>query len=92
MPTWIFTSGLPKAKTMRARVWGITALLVVLLAGNPAIGAEQKNKEAQPSLELLEFLGEFQTKDGVWFDPTEKEQQKRVSTQEQNHEQTRNRK
>ena len=77
---------------MRARVWGIAALLMVWLAGKPAIGAEQKNREAQPSLELLEFLGEFQTKDGVWFDPTEKEQQKRASTQEQNHEQTRNRK
>lgn len=77
---------------MRARVWGIAALLMVWLAGNPAIGAEQKAKEAPPSLELLEFLGEFQTKDGVWFDPTAKEQQKRVPTQEQNHEQTRNRK
>ncbi len=92
MPTWIFTSGLPRVRNMRARVWGITALLMVLLGGRPVTGAEQKTREAQPSLELLEFLGEFQTKDGAWFDPTEKEQQKRVSTQEQNHEQTRNRK
>lgn len=77
---------------MRASVLGATALLMLLLTGNPASGAGQKTREAQPSLELLEFLGEFQTKDGVWFDPTEEEQPKRVPTQEQNHEQTRNRK
>lgn len=77
---------------MRARIWGIATLLMALLGSNPAIGAEKKTREAQPTLELLEFLGEFQTRDGVWFDPTAKEQQKRVPTQEQNHEQTRNRK
>lgn len=77
---------------MRVRAWGITALLMVVLAGKPVAGAEQKNKEAQPSLELLEFLGEFQTRDGAWFDPTAQEQQKQAPTQEQSHEQTRNRK
>ena len=77
---------------MRARAWGIAALVMVLLGSKPTVGAEQQAREEQPSLELLEFLGEWQTKDGVWFDPTEKEQQKRVSTQEQNHEQTHNRK
>ncbi|MBU1405959.1 MAG: hypothetical protein KKE83_02370 [Proteobacteria bacterium] len=77
---------------MRASVLGATALLMLLLTGNPASGAEQKTREAHPSLELLEFLGEFQTKDGVWFDPTEEEQPNRVSPEEQNHEQTHNRK
>ena len=76
---------------MRGRAWGIPALIVVLLSAAPVMAKEQKTKEEQPSLELLEFLGEWQTKDGVWFDPTQKEQ-KQVSTQEQSHEQTRKRK
>lgn len=76
---------------MRAKVCGIIALGLVVLGNRPALAAEQKAKEESPSLEILEFLGEWQTKEGVWYDPTEKEE-KRVSTQEPSHEQTRNRK
>jgi len=78
---------------MRARLLGIPALALTLLGNGPAVAAEpvQPISEEQPSLELLEFLGEWQTGEGVWFDPTEKEQ-KDGSTQEQSYEQTPNRK
>ncbi|MEW6594829.1 MAG: hypothetical protein AB1413_08180 [Thermodesulfobacteriota bacterium] len=69
----------------------VAALFLVALGSRPVMAAEPKAGDEQPSLEMLEFLGEWQTREGVWFDPTEKEE-KRVSTQEPSHEQTRNRK
>jgi hypothetical protein len=71
---------------------------VVIFGLSPAgevVAAEVEPKppaEGQPSMEMLEFLGEWQTGEGVWFDPTEKEQQQ-VPTpeqgQEQSHDETR---
>jgi hypothetical protein len=59
-------------------------LLALSPAGN-CLGEEtEKVREEQPSMEMLEFLGEWQTGEGVWFDPTEKEQQQ-ASAQEQSH-------
>ncbi len=49
-------------------------------------------EEGQPSMEMLEFLGEWQAGEGVWFDPTEKEQQQvppPEQGQEQSHDETR---
>jgi glycine/D-amino acid oxidase-like deaminating enzyme len=52
----------------RTRAEGL--LLLMLLGGGPvhadgpATAAEQ-----QPSMELLEFLGGFETPEGEWFDP-----------------------
>lgn len=76
---------------MRARLLGGLAFLALLTGGQPVLAVERKAKEEAPSLEMLEFLGEWQTGEGVWFDPTDKEE-KQVATQEQSHEQTRNRK
>jgi len=66
-----------------------------LLPTGEVVAAEaerQPREEGQPSMEMLEFLGEWQTGEGVWFDPTEKEQQQ-VPTpeqgQEQSHDETR---
>ena len=42
-------------------------ILLMNVSAIPAQGAEQ----GSPSLELLEFLGEWETEDGKWVDPTE---------------------
>ena len=58
----------------------MTVLFWVLLA----VGASQQNPDSeenqhpdpnQPSLELLEFLGSFETIDGDWIDPMSFEEQ-----------------
>jgi hypothetical protein len=43
------------------------ALFVILLG--IVIDANAADDDASPSMELLEFLGEWQTKDGEWVDP-----------------------
>ncbi len=46
-------------------------LMVVLLTNSNVMAAEEKAPAPQqPSMELLEFLGEWQTDDGEWVDPT----------------------
>ena len=42
-------------------------ILLMNVSTIPAQGAEQ----GSPSLELLEFLGEWETENGKWVDPTE---------------------
>ncbi len=58
----------------------LTGLLFALWFGVTTVSAEPpeatKNSgsiEVTPSLELLEFLGEFETEDGEWIDPEEPE-------------------
>ncbi|WP_455366800.1 hypothetical protein [Kaarinaea lacus] len=43
------------------------AIFIILLG--IAIDAKAASDEGNPSMELLEFLGEWQTKDGEWVDP-----------------------
>jgi len=43
------------------------ALIIILLG--IAMDAKADDDDNQPSMELLEFLGEWQTKDGEWVDP-----------------------
>lgn len=43
------------------------ALVIILLS--IAIDANAASDDSNPSMELLEFLGEWQTKDGEWVDP-----------------------
>ncbi|MCI0508001.1 MAG: hypothetical protein L0Z73_18095 [Gammaproteobacteria bacterium] len=43
------------------------ALFVILLG--IVFDANAADDDASPSMELLEFLGEWQTKDGEWVDP-----------------------
>jgi hypothetical protein len=69
------------------------AILAFFLTGD-SLAAEAKMKEPEdsPSVEMLEFLGEWQTKEGDWFDPTETEppqepkQEQRQKRKEQGHE------
>jgi len=68
-------------RVIRVSGWMLLALLPV---GNCLAEENEKVREEQPSMEMLEFLGEWQTGEGVWFDPTEKEQQQ-PPAQEQSH-------
>ena len=43
------------------------ALIIILLS--IALDANAASENTNPSMELLEFLGEWQTKDGDWVDP-----------------------
>ena len=43
------------------------ALIIILLS--IALDANAASENTSPSMELLEFLGEWQTKDGDWVDP-----------------------
>lgn len=59
----------------------VTGLLIALLISSAPVYAEPPSNEGQnnssdtsPSLELLEYLGEFETEDGEWIDPEELEQ------------------
>lgn len=45
------------------------ALAVVMVAISIPLPAEEPEKEASPSFELLEFLAEWETDDGQWIDP-----------------------
>jgi len=47
----------------------ITFLLFALIS--TVSYSEESNNEEIPSLEMLEFLGDFETKDGIWIDPIE---------------------
>lgn len=71
---------------------GIMAILALCLTGDSlAAEAKKKKPEELPSAELLEFLGEWQTREGGWFDPTETEppqepkQEQRQKRKEQGH-------
>jgi hypothetical protein len=43
------------------------AIFIILLG--IALDAKAASDDDNPSMELLEFLGEWQTKDGEWVDP-----------------------
>ncbi len=60
----------------KAHLWSTVLLLGLLnspgLAQEP--GREGTEESEMPSLELLEFLGDWETEDGEWIDPEEMEQ------------------
>lgn len=53
---------------MKVLLW----LLLAAAAPQPAphLDANQNAEPKQPSLELLQYLGQFETIDGDWIDPT----------------------
>jgi hypothetical protein len=61
-----------------AHLWSTILLLGLLSAPAFAQEPEQARKKVEeaetPSLELLEFLGDWETDDGEWIDPEELEQ------------------
>jgi hypothetical protein len=64
-----------KSRTVETAVW---LMLAVLICGLPPAGAQQAAggarpeappPESPPSVELLEFLGAWETDEGRWIDP-----------------------
>lgn len=61
-------------KLRRRLLLGVLGMFPLIAAAEPAsVAADEAvnaavNKEA-PSLELLEFLGDWETEDGEWLDP-----------------------
>ena len=62
----------------KARLWSAVLLLGLLstpaLAQEPGQVREESENTEMPSLEFLEFLGDWETDDGEWIDPEELEQ------------------
>jgi len=48
-------------------------LLLLMILHSPVLQAETQQDDDAPSLELLEFLGEWETGDGEWLDPEDLE-------------------
>ena len=73
MKNWISISGWREIKTVWANIYHVLAATILLnfLTNSAASGAEADTTDAAeaPSMELLEFLGEFQTEDRQWIDP-----------------------
>jgi len=55
---------------MRAR-WAVSLALMMLFAGSIYASDSDAGKQVnkQPDADFLEFLGEWETTDGAWFDP-----------------------
>jgi hypothetical protein len=62
----------------KAHLWSTVLLLGLLsapaFAQAPGQVREGSEDSEMPSLELLEFLGDWETDDGEWIDPEELEQ------------------
>lgn len=43
--------------------------IIMMFFGATTLSAHTQASEEAPSMELLEFIGEFQTRDGEWFNP-----------------------
>ena len=84
MRTWIFMPGLLRKNPMRARPYIIGSVFILTIlastgqAQQPEPGKTTKRQHEKgqeiPTLEFLEFLGEWETEDGRWIDPEELEQ------------------
>lgn len=72
MLIWIFICGFPMKKIMPGRYLFAVMLFVLSVCG--AAGQTLENDQDLPSLELLEFLGEWETENGEWIDPVEMDQ------------------
>ncbi len=60
-------TGLRRKKSIMGRRLLMAMIFLMNMSAVAAQGAEQD----PPSIELLEFLGEWETWDGTWVDPTE---------------------
>lgn len=65
MRNWISINGWRKNKTVWVNKYQYFAALLLLSVATIAYA----DAEETPSMEFLEFLGEFQTEDGEWIDP-----------------------
>jgi len=66
MKTWSFMNGSKKM------VYKVSAYYMLLLISMPSLFAdEQTNTEVIPTIDFLEFLGDWETEEGEWLDPME---------------------
>ena len=70
MKTWTCSCGWTR-KRRRRTATALTALLLTTTAAAtpPAPSADEEAPDAPPSLELLEFLADWESADGQWVDP-----------------------
>ena len=69
MKTWTCSCGWTH-KHRRRTATALTALLLTTAAtAQPAPDADEEAPDAPPSLELLEFLADWESADGQWVDP-----------------------
>jgi hypothetical protein len=64
-----------------------TIILLNLVFAAVAAAADEDSTD-MPSMELLEFLGEFQTEDGEWIDPMELSDMERSEKQRNDEDQS----
>ena len=62
MANWSSMSGWINMRVSRA----VLALTLCVCSAQ----AQAANEESEPDMALLEFLGEWETEDGEWLDPT----------------------
>lgn len=46
-----------------------TCLCILIYSTSPSFSEEKNNSDSLPSMEFLEFLGEWETDEGEWVDP-----------------------
>jgi len=68
---------------MRVR-WAVPLALTMLFAGSAYASGNDAGKQADKQLEadFLEFLGEWETTDGAWFDPLPENENKPEDSQD----------
>jgi hypothetical protein len=81
---------------MPARLYLVGAIFILATLSVPGMAqqtkSEQTNKRQEekgreiPSLEFLEFLGEWETEDGRWIDPEELDKMPLPDTEKKNEE------
>jgi hypothetical protein len=95
MKSWIFTPGFPRKNPMPVRLYLMGTIFILTTLSAPGLAQqnerEQTNTPKQetpeiPSLEFLEFLGEWETEDGKWIDPEELDQMSLPDTKKKNEE------
>ncbi len=79
--SWTFTRGWLRTKTMPGKVMAVGLVLFLAVGASRSFGDDRQppaqpsapapDEKELPSLELLEFLGDWEARDGQWVDPTE---------------------
>lgn len=57
-------------KTMNCRP---SLIIILMILFSPLVQAQTQEDDDRPPLDLLEFLGEWETSDGEWLDPAKLE-------------------
>lgn len=69
MSGWQFMNKLSAERILTLVQIAVVPVLICLMILGLALQVARAASDEAPSMELLEFLGEFETKDGGWIDP-----------------------